>query len=406
MTDDQKPDYAILRVEKVKTRQELKARSGHNNRTAAQGLEHTNEDGTIILLAGQDDANAAWDTKMAQAGIDPTKLRKDAVVGLEWLATSSPGWWEKATPEEQDEWVEQTMGFLTDQAGGPDNILSAHLHLDESTPHIQLLSIPITEKEVKARGRRKKGQEARKEVKTTLSANDYIGGSRNRLVELQTQYAAHVANLGLRRGIPRKMTGAKNMNPAKWRAKNAMELDEAERARKAAQAAEVAAITKERKAADTLEISEAEARRVITNADERAEALHIGFEAVDSGELAYQPASRERGERIAVRRAEKDSKLPPPGDPWTRFIAAVRPYQETINAYAKRLWALTQREAQITHREARVAHKEKALQEKQDNVKSVLDTIFEVMPDGDVERFTAAALAKQKARKRQRQRSR
>ena len=358
--------YAFYRHEKIKTLGELKGRSQHNSRESEHGLEHTNPDKPATLIFGEDDAVSQWHTKAETAGISPDKLRKNAVVAIESIATTSPGWWDTASQDEKAEWLETSRDFLIEKAGGPDNVLSIHLHEDESTPHLQALSIPLITKEMKSRGRPKKGQKPSQATytKTVLSAGDIVGGSRERMVDWQTEYAAKIGHLGLVRGIPRKETGARNMAPSKWRAANTRELEAQIRATEAAQAAEVAALTKERQANDTLDMSRTEAQRVITTADERAEALHIGYEAIDAGELAYRPATDKKPDGLVAKRAEKDSILPSKGDAFTRFTAAVQPYVASLTGDAKRLYTLTQKEKATKDKAERVELREQALARK------------------------------------------
>lgn len=222
--------FAILRLEKIKSLRHLKARSDHNNRTDPRGVEHADPSRPPTLLAGRADAGEAWHERMASLGIDAAKLRPDAVLGIEFVASASPSFWATATDEQRTRWTHETMQFLGEQAGGADNILSAHLHDDETTPHIQLLAIPAVQKSMKKRGRPRKGQapaEASAEPIWTLSARDLVGGTSHRLVELQDDYAQRMEAFGLRRGIPRKETGARNKAPSHWRAEQARLTDEA-----------------------------------------------------------------------------------------------------------------------------------------------------------------------------------
>ncbi|MBD3756384.1 MAG: hypothetical protein IE937_12335, partial [Gammaproteobacteria bacterium] len=97
-------DYAVFRFEKVKSLSELGRRSRHNNRTSPQGLEHTDPEGGVSLLLGEDDAVSSWHAKAGAVGLDQAKLRKDATYAIEWLASASPSWWAKATDEDKAEW--------------------------------------------------------------------------------------------------------------------------------------------------------------------------------------------------------------------------------------------------------------------------------------------------------------
>jgi hypothetical protein len=397
LDETEKPEYAILRVEKVKSLRELQARADHNNRKAAQGLEHTNPEGEVVLLLGDDDAVAAWHRKAQAVGVSQDKLRKDATYAVEWLATASPEWWAKATDEEKAEWQEATMAFIIEKAGGPENVLSMHLHMDESTPHIQGLTIPLIEKEIKQKGRAKKGKEKPPaEVAWTLSAADYIGGHRNRLIEMQSAYAAEVAHLGLRRGVPRKETGARNMPPAKWRAAMAIELDAQREATAEAQEAR-------QKATDEANVIMAKAHqesaRVITTADERAEALHLGFQAVEVGQLAYSPDNEAKGALpLTLRNLPPEKRvIAHEKQAFQGWVNAARPYFDSLVGYAKRLWGLEQREAQVEAKEGAITGREAAIEAREGDLSAYISAIKSKPVQDEIAR--QVALEKRKNRR-------
>ena len=114
----------------------------------------------------------------------PEKRRKDAVLTVEYVMTASPDWFEKATPEQQKAFFQQSLQWLADKYGA-DRIVTASIHRDESTPHLSAFVVPLT-------------QDKR------LSAKEFIG-SRDKMRADQTSYAACVANLGLERGIEGSM---------------------------------------------------------------------------------------------------------------------------------------------------------------------------------------------------------
>lgn len=240
--------FAILRVEKVKSLGELRGRGSHNARTAERGTEHCDPSEPPELIAGDPDAVAAWHRRAKACGVSPDHMRANGTVALEWMATASPEWFAKATPQQVAEWVRDSLAHIEERAGGAANILAAHVHLDETTPHIQATTIPLVQKAVGRRGRRPKGEPAPAPAEPSwrLSARDLVGGSKETLCAIQDDYAEAMAGHGLRRGIPRKETGARNRPPAQYRAElaamgdslaaRAASLDERERAlaRKAA----------------------------------------------------------------------------------------------------------------------------------------------------------------------------
>lgn len=214
---------AILRMQKIKTFGELAARSKHNTRDTETGLEHTTPDEKPIIIMGERDALKSWKDKAAKRGIDPKKLPKNNVPAVEFVASVSPQWWKITTPEMQAEWMNKTLSFISEEIGGKDNILQAVMHLDETTPHLQIIAAPFVRKQQKARGRGSAGKPPK--TVQTCSVSHYFGGHKDRLSQLQTSYGKEVEELGIHRGTPKKETGARNMNPATWRAENAKALD-------------------------------------------------------------------------------------------------------------------------------------------------------------------------------------
>ena len=244
---DGKP-FAFIRVEKVKSLGELRGRGGHNARTAGRGTEHCDPKEPPLLIAGDDDAKGAWHTCAKARGVAPDALRSNATVALEWVATASPEFFATASPEQVADWTRDSLAYITERSGGAAHLLSAHVHLDETTPHLHVLTIPLVQKAVAKRGRPAKGRPAPAPTAPSwrLCARDLVGGDRDTTIAIQDTYAEAMAHHGLRRGIPAKETGARNKPPARYRAElaalgdsleaRAASLDDRERtiARKAA----------------------------------------------------------------------------------------------------------------------------------------------------------------------------
>lgn len=109
----------------------------------------------------------------------PEKIRKNAVMAVECLATASPEFFNDKTKEEQQAFFNDSLKFIQDRFGA-DNVISAVVHNDESTPHLQALVIP--------------------KVSGKLNARSLIGGSKHELSKLQTDYHKRVEHHGLERG--------------------------------------------------------------------------------------------------------------------------------------------------------------------------------------------------------------
>lgn len=172
--------FAILRTGKLKSAAAIRLTGGHNSRT----IETPNAAGKIFTWVdpGPDPHQRVMD-RIRAAGIEP---RANSVLAQEILMTASPeyfrptdparaGWWEK---DRTKAWAVTTRDWIKSQYG--DRLVSLHLHLDESTPHLHAVVVPITDD-----GR--------------LSARDLFGP--RQLRDLQTSYARAMAPLGLERGI-------------------------------------------------------------------------------------------------------------------------------------------------------------------------------------------------------------
>lgn len=118
------------------------------------------------------------------------KVRKNAVLAVEVFLGTSPEYFRPGRSEQAGEWeaerlerwVKANTAWLQETYG--DRVVSAWLHLDESTPHIQAHLVPLDE-----RGK--------------LNCRALFGGSRSRLRQFQDEYATAMRGIGLQRGVPK-----------------------------------------------------------------------------------------------------------------------------------------------------------------------------------------------------------
>ena len=100
-----------------------------------------------------------------------------------------------------DEWCADNLKYFADTFG-KENIVAAHLHRDEETPHIHVTLVPIVNGE---RKRRKREEQAKKRYRkkpadtVRLCADDIM--TRLKLKSYQDTYAIAMAKYGLQRGI-------------------------------------------------------------------------------------------------------------------------------------------------------------------------------------------------------------
>lgn len=168
--------FAILRVEKIKTQGAIASIGKHNERereTPNADYNITPENKTLV---GDDSLSylEAWQEKTKDL-----KIRSNAVLALEVVLTYSP---EAKIQQSQnfEAWQAKNIQFLKDTFG-EDNILKAKLHIDETTPHIHAVIVPIDDK-------------------GKLNARAFTGG-REKLRDMQTNYAEYMQEFNLNRGI-------------------------------------------------------------------------------------------------------------------------------------------------------------------------------------------------------------
>lgn len=173
--------YAILRVEKAKTMANVGSRAAHNMRQNPKAAPHADpaKRKQNKVLVGPSDAPgvvAAIEEKLSSV----PKFRKDAVRAVEVLMTASPEFFDAAKPDKKKwtAWKNAAMSWLN-STWGAENVISAVLHRDEATPHIQALVVPVHDGK--------------------LRAAHWLDGPA-KLSKLQDSYAAATQAQGLRRG--------------------------------------------------------------------------------------------------------------------------------------------------------------------------------------------------------------
>ena len=151
--------------------------------------------------------------RIAECGI---KVRKGQSRSLEIIFGGSSEVLSSLSPEQIDQWAKDTIEWAKNEWGA-ENVMYAALHMDESTPHLHLIVVPI----VKGQSRRsasKAAQDSKKGIerksynkdpqKLRLSANDVY--TKSRLYGYHTSYAKIVGKkYGLQRGIQAEVGSVK-----------------------------------------------------------------------------------------------------------------------------------------------------------------------------------------------------
>lgn len=199
--------HAIIRIKKHK-KQSLGSVDSHNRRLVF--TPNANPDGVFKRMAGNGNESLS-DVVYSHIGNKGIKkYRKDAVVAVEVMLTASPEYFRP--PESSisgkyglyDEgklksWIHSSINFLSDKYG--DNLVDYVLHLDEATPHIHAIVVPVVNKEKKLRRTDFEifNNVPNKVVKVaSLDAKNMF--DIRALYDLQEQYPKALEHLGLTRG--------------------------------------------------------------------------------------------------------------------------------------------------------------------------------------------------------------
>lgn len=169
--------YCIMRTEKRK-RTDLSGIQKENTRTATE-YNNRVEPGMDILNVDLLHSNNWMQDIQQEIDKAGARTRSNSVVALDTIYTASPQFFQGKTNEENDQFFRDCLQFHQRKFG---HIISAVIHYDETTPHLHVVSVPLTRD-----GR--------------LSARDVIG-NRTQMRRTQTEFYEQVGKrYGLERGV-------------------------------------------------------------------------------------------------------------------------------------------------------------------------------------------------------------
>lgn len=105
-----------------------------------------------LIGSAEQDLGESISGLMKKAGVDPDHLRADAVLANDVLLSISPEWFRPEDPEAHGTWDDARLAVFQAEATAllkrtfGSRVVSAVLHLDESTPHIQAVVVPVLRK--------------------------------------------------------------------------------------------------------------------------------------------------------------------------------------------------------------------------------------------------------------------
>jgi hypothetical protein len=195
--------YCACTTEKTKTRVQMSGKFAHTMRLHDVKNADPEKRGLNEILVGDDTIRDVFRMSMADAkqknrahafktyedyaeetkwmveNATGRKVRKDAVLEVEVVLTYSSSAIDKIP---LDEWKEANVQWLKDYFG-EENVVSAVLHMDETTPHIHAMVTPID----------------RTSGEPKFNAKKWLGG-RALMSQMQTNYAKAMEQFGLQRG--------------------------------------------------------------------------------------------------------------------------------------------------------------------------------------------------------------
>jgi hypothetical protein len=205
--DAEKKEYSIVSFVKLKTNGNIVMSAKHNNRTipvpnADPEKLHLNQ---LDGMAGKSnkELTAHINDRISKCGRNP---RPDSVKVIDVVITASPEFFDRATPDEVDDFFKSSKQWVTDKFGS-DNVMASWVHLDEKTPHLHVFVTPMMDKE-----HINKHTKA-KTTALTLNASHWIDGQK-KCAELHTSFNNAVKHLGLSRG--EEFSSAKKKTAKQW----------------------------------------------------------------------------------------------------------------------------------------------------------------------------------------------
>lgn len=169
--------FCIMRTEKRK-RTDLGGIQRENTRTATEYNNKVAPGMDIFNVTLKESNNWLQDINN-EIKATGAKTRSNSVLALDTIYTASPDFFQGKTNQQNDDFFKDCLQFHQEHFG---HIISAVIHYDETTPHLHIISVPLT----------KDGR---------LSARDVIG-NKAKMSKTQDAFFEQVGRgYGLERGI-------------------------------------------------------------------------------------------------------------------------------------------------------------------------------------------------------------
>lgn len=210
--------FASLRTQPIKKGDHARRVGGHNARsdpTMSNGADESRTHLNQHLLKRAESVERAINGMLDRHGVKPPKNAES--VAQEIVLSASPEYFRpehkrndpegfgKYDPERLEAWKEKSLEWLKDRFKGA--LVDVQLHLDERTPHMHAVVVPITNKTQKKRRTKQEieeGKEPEEIIRKKWNRSAFF--SRSQLYDMQESYGQALNELGIERGIPKKIT--------------------------------------------------------------------------------------------------------------------------------------------------------------------------------------------------------
>lgn len=199
--------YAVVHMQKFKNH-DLKGIQFHNQRERESKSNPDIDKDKIHLNYDLHNHEKIDYNKKVQEIIEKNvitnrKIRKDAVRMCNFIITSDKGFFKKLSQEEQDQFFKKSYEFFKERYG-EGKIVSAMVHLDESTPHMHLALVPV--------------------IENKLSAKRLF--DRKELLTIQKEYPEFIQNEGFNLQRGQEGSDEKHLTTQEFKKKKIEELDQ------------------------------------------------------------------------------------------------------------------------------------------------------------------------------------
>lgn len=133
--------YFIFRTAKIKSKSQFHSAVKHHYRIG--GLKNSDETRRHLNqeLFTAEECKNRFESFFGKNG-KFEKRRKDAVLGIDYLITASPDFFNDKSTEEAIKFLEEAAEIIK-QKHGKNNVLLQTIELDETTPHLTMIVVPV-----------------------------------------------------------------------------------------------------------------------------------------------------------------------------------------------------------------------------------------------------------------------